>query len=128
MAPGDGERARQERPLVLAPAPALGRREHGELAGIGRRPVRVGDREHDVGAVAPPPDDREPPPRERGERAVAAHDVTAPAPLARWISWSERTSGTTPWRSPAIARAAAIPPVIVVMQGIPRAIAARRIS
>ena len=44
-----------------------------------------------------------------------------------WISCSETTSGS-PRRAAAIARAAAIPPAIVVMHGIPRATAAERIS
>ena len=39
----DAERARQERPLVLASAPALGRGEHVELARVGRGAVGVGD-------------------------------------------------------------------------------------
>ena len=96
VAPGDGERARQERPLVGAPAPALGGGEHGELAGVRRGPVRVGDRQHDVGAVASA---ARPPAAGGGRTARAsgrAHGATAPAPLARWISWSERTSGTDP--------------------------------
>ena len=68
VAAGDGERAREERPLVRAAAPALGGGEHRELPGIRRRPVRVGDREDDVGAVLAPADDGEPAAAERRER------------------------------------------------------------
>src|SRR6185503_11554894 len=106
----DRERARQERPLVLEPAPAVGGREHRELPGVRRRPVRVGDREHVVGADRATTRHAQPAAAERRE----AHGATpAPAALARWISCSESTVGE-PWRAAAIARAAAIPPDIVV--------------
>ncbi len=45
---GDREGARQIWPLVLAPTPALRRRQHRELPGLGVRPVGVGDREEAV--------------------------------------------------------------------------------
>ena len=64
-------------------------------------------------------------PAPRLPRALLPACGTRPARLARWISCSERTS---PSPAEAIARAAAIPPAIVVMHGTPRAIAARRIS
>src|SRR5437016_2466569 len=76
----------------------------------------------------------------RGRRRTAAQDP-ARCPLraaeeaaSKWISWRETTAGSPPspacWalRAAAIARAAAIPPAIVVMHGIPCAIAAERIS
>ena len=124
VAARDRERARQERPLVGAATPALGRGQHRELPGIGSRPVRVGDGEQHVGAVPAASGHAQPPAAERRQ----AHGATpAPAALARWISCRESTVGE-PWRAAAIARAAAIPPDIVVMHGMPRAIAARRIS
>ena len=128
VAARDRERARQERPLVRAAAPALGGGEHVELARVGRRPAGSATREHDVGAErAAPAITGSAPAAERRERAVAHVAATAPPPVARWISCSERTGGA-PWRAAAIARAAAMPPAIVVMHGTPRAIAARRIS
>ena len=109
--------------------------------GSGAGPSGSATREHDVGPVRLAPHDGQPPAPERRERAVAASSAkrtrkgklacpaheTAAAPSARCSSCSERTSHV-PVRAEAIARAAAIPPVIVVMHGTPRAIAARRIS
>ena len=51
-----GERPRQERALVDAAAPAMRRREHVELAGIGRRAV-VGHGQNRVRPVLPAFDD-----------------------------------------------------------------------
>ena len=119
------ERARQERPLVRAPAPALARGEHVELPRVGRGAL-VEHRDHVVGAVAGVRDDRAEPAAERGEGAVA-HACSAAREPRAWSSWSETTSGS-PCRAAAIARAAAMPPESVVMQGMPRATATERIS
>ena len=104
------ERARQERALVRSPAPALGRGEHVELARVGLRPVRVVADDDVVGADAPVLADLGEPAAERRERP--AHAWT---PLA--CSSCSDTTGGSPTRAAAIARAAAIPPAIVVMHG-----------
>ena len=148
--PEHAERARQERPLVGAAAPALRRGEHVELAGVGGRPLGIGDREDAVRPVVPASNDACRAASEGRQRPLirggAARDrmatISSPSHLhARFktdvhdpaatpracSSWSETTAGS-PRRSAAIARVAAIPPAIVVMHGIPRPTAARRIS
>ena len=65
---------------------------------------------------------------DRCERAVGHADVAGVAVPLRCSSCSEITGGPPATRLAAIARVAAIPPVSVVMQGMPRATAARRIS
>ena len=89
VAPQDRERARQERPLVGAPAPALARGEHVELARLRQRAVGVEHRHDVVGAVrgARPRTGQSAPP-ERRERAVA-HAFTARRGRGAWRSWSE---------------------------------------
>src|SRR5205814_9503790 len=66
------------------------------------------------------------PAAERGERAgLGAH--AGAGRLAPWSSCRERT-GASPLRLARMARCAALAPVMVVTQGMPRATAARRIS
>src|SRR3954452_22879511 len=124
--PQGRERARQERPLVLSPAPALRRGEHEELARTGRRAVRVGDLEDDVGAELAARGHLERAPAEGGERA-AAHVAARSRARPPCSSCSDSTGGA-PCRAAEIARAAASPPESVVRHGIPAATAARRIS
>ncbi len=128
--PQHAEGAGQERPLALSPAPPLRRLEHVELPRAGSRPGWVAAAQHDIGTVGLARGDGGRAAAERSGRPAHATSVgrgSGWGPLIPWISWSERTSGS-PRRAEAIARAAAIPPAIVVMQGIPRAIAAERIS
>ena len=118
---GDRDRPRQEgRPPPRSQRSARG--EHVELAGDRLRALAVDQREDPVAAgevVAA--DLAEAAAEGRAHRCLAAS--AAPA----WISWIERTSCSS--RLPAaIARAAAVAPVIVVMQGIPWRTAAVRIS
>src|SRR3954447_2117690 len=126
------ERARQERTLVGAAAPALHRGEHVELARPRARPGRVRHGEHDVRTQRAALGDDQRPPPERRERAPlrlrrrAHRAASARAPPA-WSSCSDSTGGA-PWRPAEIARAAASPPESVVRHGIPRVTAARRIS
>src|SRR3954447_15144835 len=125
--PKDRERARQERALVLAAAPALGRGEHEELARARGRPAGVGDLEHDVRAELAAAGHLERAPAEGGERA-AAHVAARSRARPPCSSCSDSTGGAPPWRAAEIARAAASPPESVVRHGIPAATAARRIS
>src|SRR6516164_7999684 len=106
----DAERPREKRPLALSPAPALGGGQHVELARLRRGAGSVAAADHHVGAVL----------LARGDgRHAAAERRCRPGhltPLVRrwwWISCRESTSGS-PRLAAAIARAAAIPPVIVV--------------
>ena len=133
--PQDAERARQERSPAFAPAPPRRRGEHVELPGLGTRAARVIAPQDDVVAKPLARGDRRGAPAERRLDAVGtqcrrsgvrAAACACPCTCA-WISWSESTPGSLR-RAAAIARAAAIPPDIVVMHGIPRAIAAERIS
>ncbi len=120
----DAERPGQKRPLPFSPAPALGRLQHVELPRPRARPLRVQTAQDDVGAVALPRDDPSRPAAEGCGDAIGAQ----PTSLSRgaWISCSAITAGS-PRRPAEIARAAAIPPAMVVMQGMPRATAALRI-
>ena len=78
--PQDRQRPRQERPLAVAGAPPLRRREHVELARLRRVrvPGRVVDREHDVRADRTPCENDSPPPteRRRGPLAPPADQLT----------------------------------------------------
>src|SRR4051794_2689133 len=134
----NGERAREEGPLVGPSAPPLARRQHVELPRVRRRPAGVEHGDHVVGATPSVSDHGAEAAAERGERAVhprrgrggagpVAHALSAACDPRAWRSWSETTSGS-PRRAAAIARAAAMPPDSVVMHGMPRAIAAPRIS
>ena len=106
------ERAREERALVRAPAPALGRGEHVELARVRRRAVgvehgRARRRRRRARARRP----RQQAAAERRERAVA-HALPprgAAAPLRVQLLQRDAPAGA-PWRAAAIARAAAMPP------------------
>ena len=131
------EGARHIRSLAVG-APALGRGEHVELPGpwVGRA-VRIPYGEQPVRAQLPVRLQGRKPPAERRLRARLAHRcagrpvrgcsrAAAPAAVA-CSSWSERISGAAS-RDARIARWAALAPVIVVMHGIPRPTAARRIS
>src|SRR5205085_2692407 len=122
--PQHAERPWQERPLTAAAAPPRRRRQHVELAGAGSRAAAVRAAEHDVGAVTLAREDGGVPPAEgSGRRSAHGTSVGRRA----WMSCKART-GNAPRRAAAIARAAAIPPAIVVMHGIDRATAALRIS
>jgi hypothetical protein len=112
----DAERPRQERALAVAATPALDRGDHVELSRLGRRPVRIVDVDDDVRPVGRALHDR--------ARAAAEHHT---ASVARCSSCRESTSAWPRAAAP-IARAAAVPPDRVVRHGMPRAIAARRIS
>src|SRR5205807_6765372 len=122
----------QERALGVPASPPAGRRQHVELARVGRRALEVRASQHHICAVLLRCGDRGEPAPERGQRALRAQGATglpagsrARAACSRsrpaWTSWSESTSGA-PRRAAEIALAAAIPPAIVVMQGIPWAI------
>ena len=130
----DAERARQERALVLSPAPALGRGEHVELAGVGARPVGVGDGEHHVRAVARRPTSTQRRPSAPARAARQRHASLTPTlpqcgvPSLACSSCSDTTAGLAVPRRRRSRGVAAIPPAIVVMHGMPRATAARRIS
>ena len=133
--PQDAERAGQERPPVLSSTPTCGGGEHVELPGRWARAAGIRGAQNDVVAEPLARDDRRAAPAERRLDAVGAQcrrsgvraDACACPCTCAWISWSESTPGSLR-RAAAIARAAAIPPDIVVMHGIPRAIAAERIS
>ena len=112
----DAERARQERALVGAPAPALGRGQHVELAGVGRGPVRVVADEDVVGADAAVLEDLRQAAPERRERPRHSTRVRTELRFARAAPAARPPAGS-PTRAAAIARAAAIPPAIVVMHG-----------
>src|ERR1019366_8863355 len=118
----DAERAGQKRPLVLPRPPARPGAEHVELAGLRPWSNAVGDPQDHVGAVLLTGGNAGSPAAERGGHAGRTHRTSL-----RWSLCGETTSGT-PRGAEAIARAAAIPPAIVVMHGTPLAIAAERIS
>jgi hypothetical protein len=92
------EGSRQERPLVLSPAPALGRREHRELPGRRLGAVGVGHVKDAVDTELLYACDLEQAAPERGERRRGqAHATTAPSEPARWIrcrSCMQSTSGS----------------------------------
>ena len=117
-------------PLAVSPTPPLGGAEHVELARLGPGPVRVQSAQDHIGAVLVPGLHDHCAAAQRSNHALLC-DVLGRAQLTTgleaWISWSEITSGA-PRRAAVIARAAAIAPAIVVMQGIPREMAAVRIS
>src|SRR5271165_6457580 len=130
---GDREGPGQVGPLVLPAAPALDRRDHGELAGLGVRPVGVGRAQHAVGAEPLDAGDPQGAPAERGE----AHATGAPSGLAGPAACSgrepcsscrHRTSGSPSRRALAMARAAETAAESVVRHGIPCRTAALRIS
>ena len=119
----------QERPLAVPPTPALGGGQHVELPGLRAGPVGVGGPQNGVGPMLLAPGDGHVATAERRPHAVDDRRAGAQctSEVRAWISCSETTCGS--WRRAAeIARAAAIPPAIVVMHGIPRAMAAERIS
>src|SRR6185437_9992472 len=123
----EGEGAGQVGPLALPRPPAVLGGEHVELARarIGGA-IRVLRADQVVGAEPLVRRDGREPAAEGRQRA--SHAGVLPAVRrAAWSSWSERTSGS-PSRSARMARWAAVAPVMVVMQGMPRATAARRIS
>ena len=112
------------------PSPLLGGGEHVELPGVGRRPVRVVARDHVVGADAPVRGDlREPAAdgRERAARPRAARSRGRHRPVAVQLLQRDhrrrRRRGWPPPRASPPSR-----PETVVMHGMPRATAARRIS
>src|SRR5206468_1230670 len=116
--PQDAEGARQERPLGLSPAPALGGSDHVELPGSWRRPGGVAAAKDHIGVVRLARDDAGRAAAERrGDTRHATPVGLGSATGARrtaWISCSDSTSGS-PRRAAEMARAAAIPPAIVVM-------------
>src|SRR4051794_15211039 len=118
---GHRDRPRQERPPPLL-APTLGRGQHVELARLGRRALPIGQREDPVPARGPVAGDLAEAAAEGGPHRGCGTPATVP-----WISCSERTSAS-PCLIAAIARTAAVAPVIVVRQGIPCFTAAVRIS
>ena len=108
------ETARRGTAARAPPAPPLGRGQHVELARLGAR-----------GRVA----------RTRGPRRARPLGGRATRPgggrtgaLTARVDLLQRDHVGSPSRAARIARAAAWPPESVVMQGIPRATAARRIS
>ncbi len=108
---GDRDRSRQERTLAGLLPVGLGG-EHVELAGQRRRPVGVEQREDAIAAGGTSlADPAEAAPEGSGHRGWAAR-------ARPWISCRLRTSAS-PWLPAAIARAAAVAPVIVVTQGMP---------
>ena len=127
----NAERPGQERALALSPAPSLRGAQHVELSGLRARTGRVGAAQDGVGAVALGGRHAGGARAERRPDAVGdggAHcEDTAPAGRLRCSSCSETTSGS-PRRAAMIARAAARPPDMVVMHGMPWVIAAERIS
>lgn len=118
------ERTRKERTLAGSSTPPLGGGEHVELPSLRSRPGGILAAQHDVGPVSLSGLDLDAAAAERCSHAVAAQPTSLR--LAPWISWSAITAGA-PRRAAEIALAAAIPPDIVVMQGMPRATAAVRI-
>ena len=119
------EGARQERALAAAPSPPVARGQHVELARLrvlGADRVARGDQV--VGAQAAHALDLGHPPLGRALGAVA-HVATRLESACS--SCSEVTCGASP-RPARMARWAALAPLMVVMQGTPRATAARRIS
>ena len=92
VAAQDRERARQERPLVRAAAPALARGEHVELPRVRRRPLGVEHRDDVVGAVARVRDDRAEAAAEAA-RACGRHAPHRASPRA-CSSCSDTTSGS----------------------------------
>src|SRR5919202_64599 len=132
-----GARVGEGRGQVGAPpltaSPPLGRGEHVELARPGlRRPQAVDGRDQPVGAELARAGDLGHPARGRGQRSGlgggGAHRTSPPTGAPRpWSSWSAAT-GASAVRLALIARWAALAPLIVVMQGMPRVTAARRIS
>ena len=124
------ERPRQKRALVGSPAPSLGGCQHVELTGGRTRAVCVGTAQHVVGAVAIMRDDRhgaDPEGRQHAFAQAASRSTLGPPSPDPCSACSESTSGS-PRRAAMIARAAALAPEIVVMQGIPRVTEAARIS
>jgi len=128
--PRDGERPRQERALVVAAGPPLRGGQHVELPRLRRRAVLVEHLEDEVRAHRPAARHVGEPAAERREHPsvdpLDGHGEGTPSSEA-WIS-CRLTTGASSTRAAAIARAAAIPPAIVVMQAMPRATDARRIS
>jgi len=116
---GDRERPGQEgAPSALLPVALRG--QHVELPRGRLRPALVAQREDPVTTGGPVVGDlAEPSPRRRRHRGWEA--------LVPWISWRLRTSAS-PATLAAIARAAAVAPVIVVTQGTSWRTAAVRIS
>src|SRR5205823_1598414 len=103
---------------------------HVELSGLGAGTGRVIHRQHHVRLVDASFGHRHraAPEWRQDSRLRQLFDRAHPSTeLEAWISWSEITSGA-PRRAAEMARAAAIAPAIVVMHGIPREIAAVRIS
>ena len=130
-----GEGARQVGPLVLPSAPAARRGQHVELARLGvggPAAVERADQRRRRRAARTARHVRGPP-LGRGERARLSRSQRdrppgrSARPSRRCSSWSDTTS-VSPLRLARIARCAALAPDIVVMQGMPRATAARRIS
>ena len=104
------ERARQERTLVL-PRPSA-RPRPACRTGRDRAPARPGRRRRGCRRRRRGGSRRPPRAGARAGRACASYAD----PAVGWSSCSECTAGS-PTRAEAIARAAAIPPAIVVMQG-----------
>ena len=132
--PQHAEGARQVGPLAGSSSPSRRRHQHVELPGLGSRAMGSSHGEHDVGAVLGAIDHRHDPGPERGHDPVRgsggrrrAHDAAGPTGWIPCSSCRETTFGSPAWAE-RIARAAAIPPEIVVMQAMPRVIAAERIS
>ena len=122
---GVREGARQERALAGAPSPPVARGQHVELARLGvLRADGVAGGDQVVGAQPADALDLGHPALGRALRPLA-HVWTGP--LAGCSSCSEVTGGASP-RAARMARWAALAPLMVVMQGTPRATAARRIS
>ena len=119
------EGARQERPLRPPPHPTARGREHVELAGLRAAARRVLAAQHDVRPELLAARDRRP----RGGRTAPARGRRSPGAGCLRVDLLQRDHLGSPCAAAAaIARAAAIPPDIVVMHGIRRATAAVRIS
>ena len=120
-----GEGPRKEGAPLL-PAPALAQRQHVELAGSGLGTFAVDRAEDPVAAAGPVGHDGGGAPARRRQHALA-HAASAERSATPCSSCSE-TRARRPRGAAAIARVAAEAPVSVVMHGMPRLVAAARIS